>query len=607
MYIETMNRRLNLVPTTLYIIILLNSFSIIYWVLFFSNSGVDFTDEGFYLNWISSPQYYPNSLSQFGFIYHPIYVLVDGNIAYLRKINLIICFLLAFALTLLLLKKLVHHKSDDKLGMLSSSFALSISVFNIIISSGEWLNSASYNTLNFQALLVVAIGFILTEEKKPIKYNLGLIILATGSALTFLAKPTTALLLYLLMFILFLLSGQLKKIIFVLSYIVIIVISFAVVIDGSLMKFIERFQQSYRLTITTNSGHTPSELFRIDFITIDSRIKFYIFLLYVVLLILILGYINYRKFFEYFVLFLGVTIFFLISSLFGGISKFSFSSANNVYQEIFILSLLLITITVFALGNVLTTRKLNHHNFSLIVLLLFAPYLFSFGSSNNYLYMGFSVLFFWVIAASALIFLSNPKKQNWDVLIPISLAVQIFTALQLYTGLENPYRQPNSLFQNELKAPIGIFLPGLKIPDSYQVYFQQISDSVKTSNYKAGTPVIDLTGISPLTLFSMQAEALGSAWIIGGYAGSNEFALETLLSIDCAKLSKAWLLVEPEGPRSINEAVLSELGLSFPENYRLQGRWLTPENSSGETSSRTQLFYSPVNSTLGLTECQISR
>jgi hypothetical protein len=607
MYITTMNRRLNLITLSSFIILLSSSVSIIYWVLFYSDSGVDFTDEGFYLNWISNPNSYSSSLSQFGFFYHPIFSLVDSNIAYLRKVNLVICFLLAFAFTVLLLKKLAQDKIENKLEMLSVGLALATSVFNIVITDGEWLNSASYNTLNLQALLVVAIGFILTNEKKPIVYNLGLLILALGCTVTFLAKPTTAALLYLLVFTLFLLSGQFKKIIFMFGYAAFLVSFFAISIDGSLIEFIKRYQRGYSQTIITDSGHTPGELFRIDLILLDSKTSVYILLLYVFLLILILSLIKYRKFFAYLLLFLCVFTVIVINLLFGDMYKFNLSNTKTIYQEILILGLLIVTITVFITGKSLSKKKVNRQFLSLLILLLFSPYLYSFGSNSNYMYMSFSALFFWIIAASALIFLSISKRQNWEVLIPISVAVQIFTSLQLFTGIENPYRQPNSLFKNELKAPLGIFLPGIKIPESYQIYFQQVSDTVKTSNYKFGTPVIDMTGFSPLTLFSIRAEVLGSAWLIGGYAGSNEFALETLLSIDCEKLSKSWLLVEPEGPRSINEAVLSELGLSFPENYRLQGRWLTPENSSGNKSSRTQLFYSPVNSTIGLTECQISR
>ena len=78
---------------------------ILVWVLKFSAYGIDFTDEGYYLNWISNPSLYKTSINQFGFIYHPLYNLVDGNIVWLRRLNVIIIFTLSFALTYFLIKK----------------------------------------------------------------------------------------------------------------------------------------------------------------------------------------------------------------------------------------------------------------------------------------------------------------------------------------------------------------------------------------------------------------------------------------------------------------------------------------------------------------------
>ena len=63
------------------------SFLLLGWVMFRCRSGFDFTDEGFYLNWISNPQNFRASVTQFGFVYHPLYKLIGGNIALLRQVN----------------------------------------------------------------------------------------------------------------------------------------------------------------------------------------------------------------------------------------------------------------------------------------------------------------------------------------------------------------------------------------------------------------------------------------------------------------------------------------------------------------------------------------
>ena len=59
-----------------------------YLLVKFCNSGLDITDEGYYLNWISNPYDYKSSVSQFGFIYHLIFIAFNENITILRIINL---------------------------------------------------------------------------------------------------------------------------------------------------------------------------------------------------------------------------------------------------------------------------------------------------------------------------------------------------------------------------------------------------------------------------------------------------------------------------------------------------------------------------------------
>lgn len=43
--------------------------------LIYSTIGFDFTDESFYINWLSNPSNYTWSISQFGFVYFPMFKL----------------------------------------------------------------------------------------------------------------------------------------------------------------------------------------------------------------------------------------------------------------------------------------------------------------------------------------------------------------------------------------------------------------------------------------------------------------------------------------------------------------------------------------------------
>ncbi|HRI82867.1 MAG TPA: hypothetical protein PLF88_10550, partial [Opitutaceae bacterium] len=65
---------------------------LIYWLLLLCGYGIEFSDEGYYLNWIAHPELYPASHTQFGFVFHPLYELTGRNIVALRQLNVLLTF-----------------------------------------------------------------------------------------------------------------------------------------------------------------------------------------------------------------------------------------------------------------------------------------------------------------------------------------------------------------------------------------------------------------------------------------------------------------------------------------------------------------------------------
>src|SRR5260370_13522143 len=115
-------------------------------------SGFDFTDEGFYLNWISNPWSYHSSVTQFGFVYHPLYELVGGDIVLLRQANVLILFVLGWALCFVLLRSIfIQRDSIDAplrtglIGVALVAGAGSLSLFDL------WLPTPGYNSLTRQS------------------------------------------------------------------------------------------------------------------------------------------------------------------------------------------------------------------------------------------------------------------------------------------------------------------------------------------------------------------------------------------------------------------------------------------------------------------------
>jgi hypothetical protein len=62
---------------------------------------------------------------------------------------------------------------------------------------------------------------------------------------------------------------------------------------------------------------------------------------------------------------------------------------------------------------------------------------------------------------------------------------------------------------------------------------------------------------------------IGSPWVLGGYRGSNIFALNILKKENPENLKKAWILKPNLGTRAIDLSILDKVGINFPEDYEL--------------------------------------
>ena len=66
---------------------LVTTAAILGWMLMLARRGIDFSDEGYHLNFIANPGIYSASVTQFGFFYHPLFELVSENLERLRQCN----------------------------------------------------------------------------------------------------------------------------------------------------------------------------------------------------------------------------------------------------------------------------------------------------------------------------------------------------------------------------------------------------------------------------------------------------------------------------------------------------------------------------------------
>jgi hypothetical protein len=245
-------------------------------LLLLMDVGIDLTDEGYYLNWISNPWLYKYYVSQFGYLYHPIYKLLGNDFILLRIFNAILTYGLGFTASLLIIKRLTNYQSRHILIFLSVCIALP-SLF-ILMITGHWLPTPSYNSLCFQGLLITALGLLLSDDGFKHHQLISGFLIGLGGWLVFMAKPSSALILSVVVLLYF--AFNLKDywrvlVVASLTASVLLLIS-AVYIDGSISKFVQRYQMGFKLLESMGSKHGLENLFRLDLfkVSIADQYKF---------------------------------------------------------------------------------------------------------------------------------------------------------------------------------------------------------------------------------------------------------------------------------------------------------------------------------------------
>lgn len=90
--------------------------------------------------------------------------------------------------------------------------------------------------------------------------------------------------------------------------------------------------------------------------------------------------------------------------------------------------------------------------------------------------------------------------------------------------------------------------------------------SLSRELHLAGVPMLDVTGASPGYIRQLGGRPVGSSWLLGGYPGSLDAALAAVRSEDPRTLDQAWILDAPESRRRI-PGLLPALGRSLDRDY----------------------------------------
>jgi len=239
--VELLGRAQGLVPALL-------GASICWIILIWSmGKGYDFTDDAHYLVWISNPHAYDWSVSEFGFLWNPIYRLVGGDIKIFRLAGAVIlsgnAAIFGWALSGTVAPLLRRH---DRL-----TFVLAISTTSLW-QFAYWIPTPGYNELNLCGLLlfsaglafaVPAAGLPSSERASKLPTVAKAALTGFGWCIVAFAKPPTAILAFFIGVAWVILLRPQRPILFIFSA-ALFACAFALAgiwaIDGEIQRFIQR-------------------------------------------------------------------------------------------------------------------------------------------------------------------------------------------------------------------------------------------------------------------------------------------------------------------------------------------------------------------------------
>jgi hypothetical protein len=589
-------------------LILISSCSIIstlfifYWLFKFTAHGIDFTDEGYYLNWISNPFLYKSSLSQFGFIYSPLYNLVDGNIASLRKLNFFITFVLAFTLVYLVINNLLKFEKINRVIQCILCSGIAISSFTYV-----FIQTPSYNHLTFQALLITSIGIVLIDVTKFNKNVLSYIVIGIGGWLTFMAKPSSAVGLAAIVFMYIILSKQfqLRFLLIAATTVFILFIMSAYIIDGSISAYVERYLSSLKIIKLLQGGYGINIIFRIDKLNLSNKIILSIFFIFVISVYFIWSALKNNKVNNFIYIITCFLILVIIATL--AIADINWNLNFGLYQPYQLFGIgyaCLFTIIILIINNII---KIHDVRFGLFLVFLILPYIFALGTNNNYWGQSGAASFFWLISGFVLIIPWFVQLKLYQPIIFLVLISQLITSVHINERIEKPYRYNQSLRLDDSKIIINNKNHQLILSKEFANYINDARKVAAQSGFTKEDAMIDLTGRSPTLLYLLGAKSIGTAWNVGGYKGSLDMAKATFNLVDCQDIANSWVLYESKGPISISTDLLTSLAINFPIQYQKVGSWETASEAGGYKQIIIQELYKPLNANIAKSSCELIR
>jgi hypothetical protein len=413
--------------------------------------------------------------------------------------------------------------------------------------------------------MLAATGVLLAGPKLSKASFAGWILLGISGGLAFLAKPTSAAMLG-CMVVIYLAAARKVRLggpLISVAVAVLFLGASALAIDGSLVGFVWRIVDGLDLGNRLLAGHDFNSIFRWDGINLSHEQKTnFVYLVITAFATTSLGFISND------LLRVGAALIAIVVSAsavatMGGLvsPKISYEPFQGVQFSAVSFGM------VVAAMMFPVSARLSRSAVALVVFLAVLPYAYAFGTNTSYGATSARAGLFWLLAGFVICAEFAAANGTWRHLLPAATLALVVSTGILYASMENPYRQTQPL---RLQMSAIDITPGkshLFLPEETAAYIRELHHLSAENGFSAGDPALDLTGVSPGSLYAMGARPLGVAWTPAGYKGSADYFAMALDGETCEAIASSWILTEPGAPDSISPDVLERFGINIATDY----------------------------------------
>jgi hypothetical protein len=574
---------------------------VVYSAIFFwaSGRGYEFFDEAFDLTTIADPSAY-SSVSDFGHLWHLLYVSLNGSIALFR----IAGFLILSACGALF--GLAVAQFSDERDRFSSARLAAILGVAICVSwqYQTWKATPDYNMLNLCALLLFFSGLLDAArfgraiDGKTKFYRDTLVpaaLCAIGLSLMALTKATTAVLAVLLglIWVVFLRPRRPFACILLTALFGAVLLAIAMfVIEGNISIFIENKIRTFEALnpagtggdvhgiMTSVVGPFSKEWWKIAEALIFAAILFALGFAWSWLLTAGGSKARWRWATHLIAAVIGILLLWWRDQDMDAMESF-------MGFRLWRLPLAFVLIA-FAVRILWLTRfridRLHARILMAAGILAVAPLAYSFGTGNLLIWHVAGAGIFW---AAAMIVLSS--------LLPVSFREDVWHATAFFCAATSvglllsvmiaPGRIGAPVWEQTVTVRLGKQASHLAVNAVAANYIETFQSAARANGFDIGTPVIDLSEMGLGLSFALGGKPLGAPpWLIsdGALAKESErrgtIALQAagvprlLADVPIADLRRAWVITGDPVYLDLMQPVLTSLGLKFPEDYRAVSR-----------------------------------